>query len=80
MIEYGTIFVNYGVSSLNYVTRKSIINSETDKSSYPYENSWLKLSQQIINVAFCVQQSADFHDVSYDYIKDREVSYIDTVI
>ena len=31
-------------------------------------------------VAFCVQYSADFHDVAYDYIKDREGSYIDTVI
>ena len=49
------------------------------KSSYPDEDSCLKLSQQIINVAF-VQHSADFHGVAYDHIKYREVSYVDTVI
>ena len=51
------------------------------KSSHPDEDGCLKLSQQIINVAFCVQHSADFHDVAYDYIKNREVPlFIDTVI
>ena len=53
---------------------------KTDKSSYPDEDSCLKLSQQIINIAFCVQNSADFHGVAYNHIKDRKVSYIDTVI
>ena len=50
--------------------KRHITDMKIDKSSYPDEDSCLKLSQQIINIAFCVQHSADFHGVAYNHIND----------
>lgn len=61
----------YRCVSLKESIRKDISQTWRHiKISYPDEDSCFKLSKQIINVAFWVQHSADFHGVAYDHIND----------